>query len=62
MLFLAFGEAEFDFRFAAFPVHRCGDDGVAFAVDGANEAGYFLSMEQQFSRPSCVRFDVRGGR
>ncbi|MFT4564473.1 MAG: hypothetical protein ACI9BW_004239 [Gammaproteobacteria bacterium] len=61
VLFLAFGEAEFNFRFAAFPVHCRGDDGVAFAIDGADEAGYFSVMEEEFSGPSGVRIDVRRG-
>ena len=59
--FLAFGDADFEFCLAIFPVHGGSDQGVAFAFDETDEFVQFMAVQQQFARAPWLRMDVRGG-
>jgi hypothetical protein len=58
---LAAGQADLDFDLVALPVHRGGHQGVALALDGADQLVDFLAMQQQFAGASVFGDDVGGG-
>ncbi len=61
MLFLTAGDANLHFAPGIFPVHREGDNGIAFAIYTAIERVQLALVEQQLTVTGRVADDVAGG-
>src|SRR6056297_4282220 len=60
VLFLALGQRDLDLHLAATPVHGRWNQGVALALDLADQAREFVLVEQKSAGAHRVAVDVRG--
>lgn len=58
---LALGQANFHLHLVALPVEGHGDEGVALALDGADERVDLFPVQQHFARAAVVGHHVGGG-
>ena len=61
VLLFAFGEANLAFGAALFPVQGERDGGIAFALNGSQQVGDFLCVQQELAGALGFGVDVGGG-